>query len=209
MTTAPVIVPYGPGALLVDTTGRSAVALAQHLRNLPGVIDTVPGAATVLLTFATSDFSEAEAMAHFAAAVRKAWADASEATDAEPPRVRIPVRYDGDDLPLITARTAMPVEEIIERHCEPEYRVAFVGFAPGFGYLSGLNEALHLPRLDSPRASVPAGSVAIAGEYAAVYPRSSPGGWLLLGHTEMELFDTNAEPPALLRPGVIVKFEPV
>ena len=208
MTTAPVIVPYGPGALLVDTPGRNPVVLAEHLRDLPGVIDTVPGAATVLLTFATSDFSEAEAMAHFAAAVRKAWAEAAEDPEPDPQRVVIPVRYDGEDLPLVAERAAMTIEDVIECHSRPEYRVAFTGFAPGFGYLSELNEALHLPRLDSPRASVPAGSVAIAGEYAAVYPRSSPGGWLLLGRTEMELFDTDAEPPALLRPGAIVKFEP-
>jgi len=208
VTTAPVIVPYGPGALLVDTPGRNPVVLAEHLRDLPGVIDTVPGAATVLLTFATSDFSEAEAMAHFAAAVRKAWAEAAEDPEPDPQRVVIPVRYDGEDLPLVAERAAMTIEDVIECHSRPEYRVAFTGFAPGFGYLSELNEALHLPRLDSPRASVPAGSVAIAGEYAAVYPRSSPGGWLLLGRTEMELFDTDAEPPALLRPGAIVKFEP-
>src|SRR5690625_8007063 len=87
VTTAPVIVPYGPGALLVDTPGRNPVVLAEHLRDLPGVIDTVPGAATVLLTFATSDFSEAEAMAHFAAAVRKAWAEAAEDPEPDPQRV--------------------------------------------------------------------------------------------------------------------------
>jgi KipI family sensor histidine kinase inhibitor len=117
----------------------------------------------------------------------------------------LPVRYDGADLDSVARECGLTVPEVIRRHCEPEYTVQFCGFAPGFGYLSGLDPALRLPRLASPRPAVPAGSVAIAGEFTGVYPRSSPGGWLLLGHTDAVLFDLDRQPPALLRPGVSVR----
>lgn len=89
------------------------------------------------------------------------------------------------------------------------FRVAFCGFAPGFGYLTGLPERYHLPRRATPRTAVPAGSLALAGEYAGVYPRSSPGGWQLIGSTDAVLWDPEREPAALFAPGVRVRFEEV
>ena len=122
------------------------------------------------------------------------------------PLVEIPVTYDGADLPEVAALTGLGQEEVVRRHREAAYVVAFCGFAPGFAYLRGLDPALHVPRLETPRVSVPAGAVAIAGEHAAVYPRSSPGGWRLLGRTELSLWDAAREPPALLVPGTRVRF---
>jgi KipI family sensor histidine kinase inhibitor len=128
--------------------------------------------------------------------------------DAPEPFVSIPVRYDGDDLAEVAALTGLDPGEVVELHASAEYQVAFCGFAPGFGYLRGLPAPLHLPRRATPRTRVPTGSVAIAAEYSAVYPGASPGGWHLLGSTEVRLFDVGADPPALLRPGTCVRFEP-
>ena len=97
-------------------------------------------------------------------------------------------------------------DEVVERHCAAEHVVAFIGFAPGFAYLIGGDERLYVPRLRQPRVRVPTGSVAIAGPYSGVYPRDSPGGWRLLGHTSLPLFDPEAAPPALLAPGDRVSF---
>jgi biotin-dependent carboxylase-like uncharacterized protein len=121
--------------------------------------------------------------------------------------VTIPVRYDGEDLADVAKATGLSEDEVVTVHTGPEYTVAFTGFAPGFGYLTGLDERLHLPRRDSPRTRVPAGAVAVAGEFTGVYPRPSPGGWHLLGSTTAALWDPAQEPPALLSPGTKVRFE--
>jgi KipI family sensor histidine kinase inhibitor len=125
--------------------------------------------------------------------------------DAGPPVV-IPVVYDGADLDAVSELTGLSTAEIIERHTGRELVVGWLGFAPGFAYLVGLDPALHVPRLATPRTSVPAGSVAIAGPYAAVYPGTSPGGWRLLGRTEIRVWNAAADPPSILRPGTRVRF---
>ena len=98
------------------------------------------------------------------------------------------------------------MEELIRRHASATYTVAFCGFSPGFAYLRGLDPALHLPRRPTPRTKVPAGSVAIAAGYSCVYPTSSPGGWHLLGRSDVRVFDVDRPEPALLRPGMTVSF---
>jgi KipI family sensor histidine kinase inhibitor len=108
----------------------------------------------------------------------------------------------------VARATGLTVATVIDLHSAARYVAAFCGFSPGFAYLRGLPPALQLPRRATPRASVPAGSVAIASEYAAVYPRSSPGGWHLLGTTDTVLFDPAADPPALIQPGTSVRFAP-
>jgi KipI family sensor histidine kinase inhibitor len=120
--------------------------------------------------------------------------------------VELPTRYDGEDLELVARYWGVGPDEVIERHTATEFTVAFCGFAPGFGYLTGLPAELAVPRLATPRARVPAGSVALAGRYTGVYPSASPGGWLLIGQTELTLFDVDADPPALLAPGTSVRF---
>lgn len=117
--------------------------------------------------------------------------------------VTVPVTWDGSDLDAVAVLWG---EDPVRRMRSTAFTVAFCGFAPGFGYLSGLPPHCRVSRLDTPRLSVPAGSVAVAGEYAGIYPRSSPGGWRLLGRTDLTLFDLDRDPPALLAPGITVRF---
>ena len=120
----------------------------------------------------------------------------------------IGVRYDGEDLAEVAGRTGLDVAEVVARHAAPLYTVACLGFSRGFPYLEGLDPALWLPRRASPRARVPAGSVAVAAEQAGIYPQATPGGWHLLGTTDAVLFDEAAQPPARLAPGDRVRFVP-
>ncbi|MEU5426987.1 5-oxoprolinase subunit PxpB [Streptomyces olivoreticuli] len=199
--------PVGRHALLVEAaTGDDAQALhAELLRRhaagtLPPVREIVPAARTVLL----DGLAEPRALA--ADLVR--WSvPPLTATEGAP--VVLPVRYDGADLAEVAALWGVSEEEVARIHSGLEFRVAFCGFAPGFGYLTGLPERLHVPRRATPRTAVPAGSVGLAGQYTGVYPRSSPGGWQLVGRTDAVLWDAGREPAALLSPGTRVRFEVV
>ena len=127
-------------------------------------------------------------------------------------RIEIPVCYDersGLDLQSLSEFLQMSQAEIIERHSNAEYRVQMIGFSPGFPYLSGLPEELHIPRRSTPRMRVPAGSVAIAGNQAGIYPNDSPGGWHIVGRTNLPLFDVSRTPPCLLQAGDVVRFVPI
>lgn len=182
---------------------RLAVLAAADRGELPGLVELVPAARTVLVSVQPGSGGLARLRDVLAAA------DLSRPPELEPREVRIPVRYDGPDLELAAETAGLSVAELVELHSGTEYSVAFTGFAPGFGYLTGLPEPLVQSRLDHPRTAVPAGSVGIAGEFTGVYPRSSPGGWRLLGRTELTLFDPRRDPPALLEPGARVRFEVV
>jgi len=162
-----------------------------------GIIDAVPGARTVLIEYDRASWSPD--------ALQSALHDAADQVVHDAREVEILVRYDGPDLQEVAQLTDLTTDEVIRRHLEARYTVAFCGFAPGFAYLSGLDQSLFVPRRDAPRTSVPAGAVAIAGEFSAIYPRSSPGGWRLLGHTDARLWDVERDPPALLTPGMIVR----
>jgi KipI family sensor histidine kinase inhibitor len=204
------LLPYGQSAVLVELDSPADVLPARDALAGPGhpaVLAVVPAARTVLVHADPDAVSVAELRAWVEQCLSAARTDAAAADRPEP--VELAVRYDGADLTSVAQRCGLPVAEVIRRHSAPEYTVQFCGFAPGFAYLSGLDPVLRLPRLDSPRPAVPAGSVAIAGEFTGVYPRSSPGGWLLLGSTDAVLFDLDREPPALLRPGTPVLLRPV
>lgn len=126
--------------------------------------------------------------------------------------VEVPVRYGGlhgPDLEEVAAHCNLTVREVIARHSAPIYLVYMLGFSPGFPYLGGLDPSLHVPRLAQPRLRVPAGSVAIAGPQAGIYPQSTPGGWRIIGHTQLSLFDPFSGSPFLLRSGDVVRFVPV
>ncbi|MDT0345414.1 5-oxoprolinase subunit PxpB [Streptomyces litchfieldiae] len=198
------VLPVGEHALLVELpTGDAALALhAELLRRraagtLPQVTDIVPAARTVLLDGVGAPGPLAADLAR--------WDIPPLAPDTHA-TAEIPVRYDGPDLAEVAARWGVPEEEVGRIHAGTEFRVAFCGFAPGFGYLTGLPERYAVPRRATPRTSVPAGSVALAGSYTGVYPRSSPGGWQLIGTTDAVLFDPAREPAALLTPGTRVRF---
>ena len=198
------VLPMGVGAALVEDPPGTPASWAAGLRavGMRGVVDVVPAARTVLVR-CENEAALRGVMERFeeVAATVPAGSDGGAVT--------IDVIYDGEDLGAVAATCGLSVDEIVALHSSAEYRVAFCGFAPGFGYLSGLPTELHLPRRPSPRTRVPAGSVAIAAEYTAVYPRQSPGGWHLLGRTDHVLFDVERDSPALLQPGVTVRFRPV
>ncbi len=163
-------------------------------------MDVVPGAETVLVTVeAGTDLGAlTRALAELDPDPAAAGSDAAE--------VAIPVRYDGPDLDRVAELTGLSVEEVIDAHTGTPWRVAFAGFAPGFGYLVDGDPRLQVPRRDEPRTRVPAGAVGLAGSFSGVYPRASPGGWQLLGHTDTVLWDADRDPPALLGPGARVRF---
>ncbi|MFH8500410.1 allophanate hydrolase subunit 1 [Streptomyces coeruleorubidus] len=200
------VLPVGEDALLIEvSSGDEAQALHAELlrRRAEGSLsarEIVPAARTVLL-------DGLDAPARVAAELT-----ASELPPA-PPRAReaveIPVRYDGPDLADVAAHWGVPEREVARIHARTEFRVAFCGFAPGFGYLTGLPPRYDVPRRSTPRTAVPAGSVALAGPYTGVYPRSSPGGWQLIGTTDAVLWDHARVPAALLSPGTRVRFVPV
>ncbi|MFJ8812671.1 5-oxoprolinase subunit B family protein [Amycolatopsis thermoflava] len=194
---------YGPDAALVECESlaeMSAVRAAVVAAGLPDLVEVVPGARTVLIAARPGSTGLDDARRFVESA------DLDGGNGGEPREITIDVRYDGEDLDLVARTAGITAAEVVELHTGATYTVAFTGFAPGFGYLTGLPEPLRQSRLDTPRTRVPAGSVAIAGEFTGVYPRSSPGGWRLLGHTDAVLFDSRAERPALLAPGDRVRF---
>ncbi|WP_209323412.1 urea amidolyase family protein [Brevibacterium renqingii] len=189
--------------LLVECTDlATTMALHRSLEaaELPGVVELVPAARTVLISF---DPARTRA-ASLAEAIRELGHTESTTDDAR--AVTIDVRYDGEDLAEVADLLSVSPAEVITRHQAATWQVAFAGFAPGFGYLAGDDELFEVPRRPSPRTRVPVGAVALAGEFTGVYPRSSPGGWQLIGRTEATLWDLDRQPPALFVPGTIVKF---
>ncbi|MFC7490705.1 MULTISPECIES: 5-oxoprolinase subunit B family protein [unclassified Knoellia] len=172
-----------------------------------GVVDLVPAARTLLLTFDGTTTRADVAAAVDAAGARADVADS--APDPDRPEVVIPVTYDGPDLVVVAELTGLPVAEVVRRHQGAEHVVAFTGFAPGFAYLAGGGRELHVPRRDTPRTRVPAGSVALGGEFTGIYPRQGPGGWQLIGRTDIVLWDLRRDQPALLTPGSRVRFTEV
>ncbi|MEA2281332.1 MAG: hypothetical protein QOK21_1939 [Solirubrobacteraceae bacterium] len=197
------LLPCGPRAILAEVADLSAVLglhAALEAAALDGVVELVPAARTVLVAF---DPAGTDADRVGAAVSALAWEPGARSDGA---LVEVPVVYDGEDLGDVAALAGMSREEVVRRHLEGEYVAAFCGFAPGFAYLDGLDGALRVPRRATPRTRVPAGAVAIADRFAAVYPRESPGGWQLLGRTSLALWDVDAEPPARLVPGTRVRF---
>jgi KipI family sensor histidine kinase inhibitor len=197
------LLPSGSTALLVELDGLDDVlALYAALSDAPpeGVIDVVPAARTVLL------------VTDPARTTLTAVADAVRRTPPRPggqvagDTVDLPVHYDGADLDDLARLLELTTEELVARHTGAEWTVAFCGFSPGFGYLTQRGAVWDVPRRATPRTRVPAGSVALAGEFSGVYPRESPGGWQLIGRTDVPVFDLARDPAALFRPGTRVRF---
>jgi KipI family sensor histidine kinase inhibitor len=199
------VLPSGSTALLVELDDLDAV-LALHAAleadRPDGVVDLVPAARTVLVVVDPG----ATTLAAAEAAVRRVTPRPGRRGSDE--LLELPVVYDGEDLGDVAAHLGVDRAEVVRRHTGTAWTVAFSGFAPGFGYLTPAEGAWDLPRRASPRTRVPAGSVALAGGFTGVYPRESPGGWQLVGHTDVAVFDLARDPAALLRPGVRVRFVP-
>lgn len=197
------VLPSGSAGLLIELEHLDEVlALYPSLTELrlTGVVDIVPAGRTVLVVIdpAVTDLATVERAVR-TAQPRHAQREAGEHVD-------IPVVYDGEDLAAVAAILQCDVPELIHRHTSDHWTVAFCGFAPGFAYIAGASDAWDIPRRQSPRTRVPTGSVGLAGEFSGIYPQASPGGWQLIGHTEVTVFDLERDPPALLRPGTQVRF---
>lgn len=188
------ILRVGRDAVLVEVASSAeAVSLARWARDRGLARDVVPGALTVLLDGLVDPARLPASLSPWRPGETPAG-----------PLVEVPVVYDGPDLADVAARWGCSPDDVATRHQETELVAAFCGFAPGFAYLSGLD--VDVPRLATPRTRVPAGSVALAGTWCGVYPTASPGGWRVIGRTDVVLWDAARTPPALLAPGTRVRF---
>lgn len=196
------------GTTIDPATSRSVTTAARAAASLPGIVDVVPTFTTVAVFF---DPCRTDA-GRLGAEILTQLAAPEGAPLPSGDVVEIPIVYGGDDGPDLAAVAAcvrLDPEEVVRRHAATDHVVGMIGFAPGFPYLLGLPAALAIPRRSIPRTSVPAGSVAIAERQTGIYPRTSPGGWHVIGRTSRSLFDPGRSPPALLRAGDIVRFVPV
>ena len=197
------ILPVSLTVLLVELADLDeTLALFASLEADPvdGIIDMVPAARTLMIRF------RAEKLTAERLAATIATRDLSARLEASDMLVEIPVNYDGEDLADVAELTGLSVEDVARRHTESTFTVAFCGFAPGFGYLVGGDPAQQVPRRQSPRTKIPAGSVALAGAFSGVYPQNSPGGWQIIGTTPEKMWDLSRDPPALFQPGHRVRF---
>jgi KipI family sensor histidine kinase inhibitor len=206
----PRILPLGEAALLVlDLDQVTVIAVGAAL--VPALaegalLDVVPGDGTLLVRFEPTDAAEARARDRLATAL------AAPGERGPGREVILPVRYggaDGPDLDEVADLVGLTPDEVVAAHVAARHTVAFIGFAPGFPYLHGLPEVLTVPRLAVPRTTTPAGSVAIAEHATGIYPAELPGGWRVIGRTEVPLFDPSADPPTTLQPGDHVRFEAI
>jgi KipI family sensor histidine kinase inhibitor len=195
--------PYGDTAALVEFDGLDEVlGLYRELtaRDRPGVVSLVPSSRTLLVQVDPQVTSVAAVVSD----LEGSGPPADQPRHAGP--VEIPVTYDGEDLEEVGELTGLGARGVVEAHTDQIWTVGFVGFAPGFGYLVGEDRRLEVPRRAEPRSAVPVGAVGLADEYSGVYPRRSPGGWQLIGRTEVAMWDLDRDPPALLAPGAEVRF---
>ncbi len=185
---------------------RRISGLALRLKHHDAVREVIPGMNNLTVWLSYPQHAALDAIEQL-----QAWWEESESIPTEPREVAIPVVYggeDGPDLQWVADKVGMTPRQVVERHSAAVYTVYFLGFQPGFPYLGGLPETLHVPRLDKPRLQVAAGSVGIGGSQTGIYPLATPGGWQLIGRTVLSLFDATASVPALLQPGDTLRFVP-
>jgi KipI family sensor histidine kinase inhibitor len=214
MTFKPNIVPVGDSAVLVQLGDEIDIAINQRVHALAalseafalyGIIETVPAYATLLIHYDPLILSYTDIHEWIEVKV----AQIENARTRKPRQVEVPVQYGGEygaDLPFVADYHHLRVEDVIRIHSERTYTIYMMGFTPGFPYMGKLDDAIITPRLESPRKHVPAGTVAIAGSQTGIYSVNSPGGWRLIGHTSLQLFDPQSESPFLFSPGDEVKF---
>ena len=211
------IIPASDSSLLVVFGNEISPALHKRVIALfhalqawhdPRIRNLHPGYASLLIDFDPLQLTYDELNS-----VVQQMAPASDSmADERANVITIPVCYDiefGPDLADVAQQAGLSLEEVVRLHSSPTYLVYFLGFTPGFAYLGGLPDILHMPRLASPRPLVAGGSVGIAGSQTGIYPFDSPGGWRLIGRTPLRMFDPEATPPTLLGPGDRIKFSPI
>jgi len=192
---------YGWQGALIECQSVEVSAVTDICLRSEMFTEVVPAECTVLVCW-DKDLSISQ--------IQSLIANVTAISAASPGRlVEIPVTYDGQDLAEVAKLTGLSEAEVIELHSNTVFNAAFAGFAPGFMYCTGLPEVLQLPRRATPRTSVPAGSLAMADAYTAIYPLNSPGGWNLIGTTAIKMFDAEADQPSFLLPGDRVRFVPV
>lgn len=193
------------GILIELATLEDVLALHADLdtRPIPGMMDLVPALQTLLVKFDPKVTTPEQVRDNIKArSPRRAQQQNGEV-------LTVRVRYDGEDLAMASSLLGVSTAETVRRHTGQVWTVAFVGFSPGFGYLVGDTGGLHVPRRANPRTRVPSGAVALAGDFTGIYPRESPGGWQIVGHTDLKAWDLDRDSPALLTPGTRVCFESV
>jgi len=214
MRSRPKIVPLGDSSLLVQFGDEIDIAINHRVHALAslldaspfeGMIETVPAYGTLLVQYdpLVVSFTKARNL------LKEKLSQVDETISRKPKRVEVPVRYGGEsgiDLDIVASHLRLSVEDVIRLHTQRTYTVFMMGFTPGFPYMGKLDDALIMPRLETPRTHVPAGTVAIAGSQTGIYPIASPGGWQLIGWTPLQLFDPHSETPFLFSPGDEVKF---
>lgn len=210
------IKPLGDSALLIQLGDEIDPVINQQVhaldaflqtKQIPGILEIVPSYCTLVVHYdpLTLTFDQA---VHW---VEDEMTRVVDSTNQTPRRIEVPVRYGGAsgmDLEAVAAAKGISTADVIRIHSEQEYTVYMMGFTPGYPYMGKLDERLTMPRLETPRTKVKAGSVAIAGSQTGIYPLESPGGWHLIGWTPLKLFDPKSETPFLFGPGDIVKFVP-
>lgn len=202
------------GTRIDDATNAAVHALAARLHEHapPWLRDVVPAYASLSVHVDEAAIDPTAVRAWLHARIEASTVDGAARPGTPREAIDVPVLYGGDagpDLAAAARELGLGEDELVARHAAATYTVAMIGFAPGFPYLSGLDPALALPRLATPRTRVPAGSVAIGGAQTGIYPRESPGGWRLIGRTPRVLFDPAREAPSLLVPGDRVRFRAV
>lgn len=207
--------PLGDSAVLVQLgdeinplINQRVHALNALLQNITGIVETIPAYCTLLVHYDAINFS----FDQIKTLIQEKIDQIDDSIHKTPHRLEVPVRYgnaSNSDIEIIASSKNISVADIIRIHSEKEYRVYMMGFTPGFPYMGILDERLNMPRLQTPRTLVQAGSVAIAGSQTGIYPLDSPGGWHIIGWTPLKLFDPTSDTPFLFSPGDIVKFIPM
>jgi len=203
------VLPFGDRALLAEFGSLEQTIDAFRAlgsARVQGIIELIPAAATVLVRIDPNTLTLRAAEQWLTSTVSRASSSERVGITATP-SVSIPVRYNGPDLESAALVLGISAEELVSRHSQAQWQCAFIGFVPGFAYLASTDANFTMPRRATARESVPAGSVGLAGEFTGIYPRSSPGGWQIIGTTSLTLWDEARDAPATITPGMTVRFE--
>ncbi|HUM45460.1 MAG TPA: 5-oxoprolinase subunit PxpB [Chitinophagales bacterium] len=203
------------GNLIDEATNDCVMSIFQYLRKqtIPGIRDLIPCYSSLTIVYDPVTVNNilhiSDAFSFFKTQLVQSAEKAGAKTIAATTVIKIPVCYHetlAPDLNLLSVKTNLTTEEIIQLHCDKVYRVYMIGFLPGFAYMGKVDRRIAVSRKENPSPFVPSGSVGIAGEQTGIYPLDSPGGWNIIGRTPLKMFDVNEEKPVGLNPGDRVQF---